>query len=142
VGLFDGQNLNDAFRGSFKGIGTSMAIGEALGIASTAATCYDNKVNPWTGTKIQSTSTPTTPNVQYGNNDNQEYHTFRHTDEMGLNRIDVKAAVNTDIKAKIDFINQGTPCNQVVIVNGQKIQYTAYKLPDGTINIGRIHAVK
>jgi hypothetical protein len=26
--------------------------------------------------------------------------------------------------------------------DGQNIQYTAYKLPDGTINVGRIHGVE
>ena len=28
------------------------------------------------------------------------------------------------------------------VADGQKIQYTAYKLKDGTINIGRIHELK
>lgn len=32
--------------------------------------------------------------------------------------------------------------NRVITVQGQKLQYTAYKLPNGKINIGRIHEVK
>lgn len=31
--------------------------------------------------------------------------------------------------------------NQVIEVAGKKIQYTAFKLPDGRINVGRIHGV-
>lgn len=36
----------------------------------------------------------------------------------------------------------GKPFNQIIQIDGQRIQYTAFKLPDGTYNIGRIHAVK
>lgn len=32
--------------------------------------------------------------------------------------------------------------NQIINIDGQDIQYTAYKLADGTINVGRIHGVE
>jgi hypothetical protein len=58
------------------------------------------------------------------------------------NRFDVKSTVEMNLQLHIDNIMPGQPFNQTVIVNGQKIQYTAYKLSNGTINVGRIHGVK
>ncbi|WP_286920663.1 hypothetical protein [Flavobacterium sp. UBA4197] len=36
---------------------------------------------------------------------------------------------------------EGKPLNSVIEVAGQKIQYSAFKLSDGTINIGKIHGL-
>jgi RHS repeat-associated protein len=47
--LFAGQSLGDSFVHSFDGIGGNMAIGTAIGIASTVGVSYANGVNPWTG---------------------------------------------------------------------------------------------
>jgi RHS repeat-associated protein len=52
VGLFQGQNLGEAFVNSFDGIGKSMAIGGAIGVASTIGVSYANGINPWTGKAI------------------------------------------------------------------------------------------
>jgi hypothetical protein len=52
AGLFQGQNLGEAFAGSFDGIGKSMAIRGAIGVASTIGVSYANGVSPWTGNKI------------------------------------------------------------------------------------------
>jgi len=45
LGIMNGQNVSDAFSNSFKGMGTRMAVGRALGVA----TCYANGVNPLNG---------------------------------------------------------------------------------------------
>jgi len=78
--------------------------------------------------------------IQFGNNSNQVYHAFRHTDEMGLARSAVQAAIEEHLPTVASQIVEGKPLNQIIEVAGQKVQYTAYKLPDGTINVGRIHA--
>ena len=55
--LFAGQNLGDAFANSFNGIGSSMIVGGAMGVASTVAVSYANNVNPWTGKELESNNT-------------------------------------------------------------------------------------
>lgn len=81
--------------------------------------------------------------VRFGRTTEQIYHTFRHTDDLGLDRVLVKSTVLNHIKKRYSQIVAGEPYNQIVIVQGQKLQYTAFIHPnDGTINIGRIHAVK
>ena len=47
--LFGGQSLAEAFGNSFQNIGTSMAIGTAVGLGSTYATLRASGINPWTG---------------------------------------------------------------------------------------------
>jgi len=80
--------------------------------------------------------------IQFGKTDNQIYHAFRHTDELGLDRTLVQSSIEMDIRTVSSQIVSGKPFNQVIEVAGKKIQYTAFKLSDGTINIGRIHGVK
>ena len=48
-GLLEGQNLGEALAGSVEGIWESIAMGEVIGVASTIATCYATKINPWNG---------------------------------------------------------------------------------------------
>jgi hypothetical protein len=73
---------------------------------------------------------------------NQVYHAFRHTDELNLDRAALSTTITSDFRSASSGISAGRPLNIVVTVNGVKFQYTTYKLPNGTINIGRIHAVK
>lgn len=80
--------------------------------------------------------------VQFGKDSNQMYHTFRHTDMLGLNRTVVKSAIETHLTKISSQIAPGKPVNQIIEVAGQRIQYTAFKFEDGTIHIGRIHGVK
>lgn len=84
----------------------------------------------------------TTLTIQFGKGTDQVRHAFRHTDAFGLNRTAVKTAVETHFKRVSSQIVSGKPFNQIIEVGGQRIQYTAFKLKDGTINIGRIHGVK
>ena len=58
-------------------------------------------------------------------------------DSLRLNAPIDSALLNTVIHE----IPMGKPFNQTITVNGIKIQYTAYKLPNGEINVGRIHPV-
>jgi hypothetical protein len=59
-----------------------------------------------------------------------------------LDRAVVKAAVETHFRGVSSQIVTGKPFNQIIEIAGQRIQYTAFRLKDGTINIGRIHGVK
>jgi hypothetical protein len=77
--------------------------------------------------------------VQFGNVPNQVSHAFRYTDAAGLQREAVRSAVESHLKPLTSQIQTGKPFNQVIEIGGQRFQYTAYKLPDGTINVGRIH---
>ena len=80
--------------------------------------------------------------VQFGKTSNQVSHVFRHTDALGLDRTVVKSAVESHFRGVASQIVPGKPFIQRVKVGGRNIQYTAFKLKDGTINIGRIHGVK
>jgi hypothetical protein len=121
-----------------QGAALGFVTGSVSGLASGMRSAYKAGENPWTGKSLNVNQS----SIQFGNNPNQEYHTFRHTDELGLNRFDVRSAIETNLQLQSGFIEVGRPFNQVIIVNGQNIQYIAYKLPGGTINIGRIHGVK
>jgi RHS repeat-associated protein len=79
--------------------------------------------------------------IRFGRDANQIYHSFRHVDEMGLARAEVQSAIERHLLTVIDQIASGRPLNQVIEVAGQRVQYTAFRLPDGTINVGRIHGV-
>ena len=61
---------------------------------------------------------------------------------MGLDRTVVKSSIETHFRGISSQIVTGEPFNQIIKVAGKNIQYTAFKLKDGTINIGRIHEVK
>jgi hypothetical protein len=56
-------------------------------------------------------------------------------------RINFLSATSPVVPSWILF-QTGIPFNQTIVVNGQTIQYTAYGLPNGIINIGRIHGIK
>ena len=51
--------------------------------------------------------------------------------------------IQRNLAIVLDGIVQSAPViNQIIVVNGQRIQYTAYKLPNGIINVGRMHGIK
>lgn len=77
-----------------------------------------------------------------GQNENQIYHTYRHIDQLGLSREIVTKAVMKDVARKISEIVEGRPFNQRIEIMGYRLQYTAYKLNNGKINIGRIHQIE
>jgi hypothetical protein len=77
------------------------------------------------------------PTIQFGANDNQSYHTFRHVDGGGYDSTAVKSAVTSDLTSIGKSLSQGQYTGTVV-VDGTTLKYSAYKLSDGTINVGRI----
>ena len=77
--------------------------------------------------------------IQFGNDANQVHHVFRHIDKLKIDRNTVQSAIQNHLKIVAPKIPNGKPFNQIIEVADKRIQYTAFKLPDGTINIGRIH---
>ncbi len=74
--------------------------------------------------------------VVFGRTANQVYHVFRHLQEEGVNIEAAKDAIVNDIAGK-GPLPQGLTTG-VVNVGGRVLTYNAYKLADGTINVGRI----
>jgi RHS repeat-associated protein len=79
--------------------------------------------------------------VQFGRDPNQVSHAFRHIIDLGLEPDEVKAAVLEHLPTVIDQLQPGKPLNQIVTVNGIRLQYTAFQIATGLVNVGRIHAV-
>jgi hypothetical protein len=75
--------------------------------------------------------------VKFGSNANQSYHTFRHLEEAGIDKQAAENAIRNDLAGKEASLPQGLTTGQVN-VEERVLQYNAYKLPDGTINVGRI----
>jgi RHS repeat-associated protein len=80
--------------------------------------------------------------IQFGKGQNQIYHAFRHVDALGLNRTLVQSSIEAHFRTVSSQVVAGRPFIQIIEVSGQKLQYTAFKLSDGTFNIGRIHGFK
>jgi RHS repeat-associated protein len=76
------------------------------------------------------------PQVTFGRDPNQVFHTFRHIRQAGLDQRAVEAAVRQDL-SRLGTIPPGLT-QRTITVNGTSITYNAYRLPDGTVNIGRI----
>lgn len=89
------------------------------------------------GASIVRSTTQLGPKVVFGRNANQISHTFRHVDAAGLDRGAVEAAVRGDLRAS-GALSPGKLRPGTVQVGGRTVQYNAFKLPDGTINVGRI----
>jgi hypothetical protein len=77
--------------------------------------------------------------VQFGKGGNQVYHAFRHTEKMGLTTSAVKSAILKDISRISNNVTYGGKTIYTQIkVGGQDIIYSAHRLENGTINVGRI----
>jgi hypothetical protein len=76
--------------------------------------------------------------VQFGKGQNQISHAFRHVEAMGLSKDVVKSAIMKDIPRIAKNMPYGQSINTTIKVSNQQIIYSSYKLPNGTINIGRI----
>lgn len=70
------------------------------------------------------------------------YHAFRHTDELGLDRSMVQKAIQEHFTTVSSGMTKGEPFIQVITVEGRRLQYTAFMLEDGTVNVGRIHGAE
>jgi RHS repeat-associated protein len=122
---------SDVARGAFVGAGTG-ALATAVGSAVAADA---------TATAVAGSPAAARLTVQFGRVANQVAHTFRHIDHLGLNRETVKAAVLQDLQGVASQLTPGKPLNQVIEVEGVKLQYTAYQLANGVVNVGRINEV-
>jgi hypothetical protein len=78
-----------------------------------------------------------TPTISFGNNANQNHHTFRHVLAAGLEEGVVKAAIKGDLQANAGAIKSGFNA-RTVIVGGKTLVYHAFKFADGAIKVGRI----
>jgi hypothetical protein len=75
--------------------------------------------------------------IRFGAGENQIQHTFRHADRRGLDRYAIMEAICNDILQ----VAEDAPIGHIkgaVVVAGVKLKYSAYRLPDGVINVGRI----
>lgn len=75
--------------------------------------------------------------IQFGKVENQVSHTFRHIEAAGFDRQVVESAIKQDLSKAAESLSKGQ-YNGSVVVNGTKLDYSAFKFPDGTINVGRI----
>ncbi len=75
--------------------------------------------------------------ITFGRVENQAFHAFRHVERAGLDREVVRLAIQADISTVGAGMRLGQYSGSVT-VNGTKLEYSAFKLPDGTINVGRI----
>jgi RHS repeat-associated protein len=75
--------------------------------------------------------------VKFGGNASQDYHTFRHVEDAGIDKQAAEKAIRQDLAGRESSLPQGLTKGHVT-VGGKTLEYNAYKLPDGTINVGRI----
>jgi len=134
----NGGDFKESVQAGWNNAKVGFVVGGASGAASGFQRAKTEDVNWLTGKSLHTNGS----SIKFGNNPNQDYHAFRHTDKLGLSRFEVRSAVETNLQMQSNLIEVGKPFNQVVTINGQRIQYTAYKLPNGTINVGRIHGIK
>ena len=89
-------------------------------------------------TRTTSNQVSQQPIIQFGENANQISHTFRHID-IAVNRSRAITAITTDLNLRTagNAINNGFNQGSVV-VDGVVVTYNAFRLPNGTINVGRI----
>jgi len=62
-----------------------------------------------------------------------------HTTELGITNEAVQSAIIKHAPGIISKVKPGQPLNVITKIEGQRIQYSVFQLPDGTYNIGRIH---
>jgi len=75
--------------------------------------------------------------IQFGKVENQISHTFRHVEKAGFERKAVQEAIRQDLLRSAESLVGGQYSGSVLL-NGTKLEYSAFKLSDGTINVGRI----
>jgi hypothetical protein len=79
--------------------------------------------------------------VVFGQNANQIYHAFRHTDALGLDRAEVAEAIRRDLERHLPFPvlpPEDFAFVATVSVGGYELEYHAHPVSDGVVNVGRI----
>lgn len=79
--------------------------------------------------------------VCFGGNSAQEAHAFRHCDAVGLNRRSVRVAITAYLAVHKAVLSAG-PNRCRVRVDGQRVEFIAYKFVNGAINVGRITPIR
>lgn len=89
--------------------------------------------------------TPATPGgsgqqIVFGTNPQGLEHALRHVEAIGLNRTQVMQAIQADLQTRLPLPapQNNAPFNGSVTVNGVTLNYSAYPLPNGLVNVGRI----
>jgi len=75
--------------------------------------------------------------IRFGSEANQIHHTFRHVDALGIDRDAVADAIQADL-ARQGPVPPGANITGNVSVAGVTLEYRAFGLDDGTVNVGRI----
>jgi hypothetical protein len=69
---------------------------------------------------------------------NQPRHALRYVEMIGLDRQAVQAAVWSHLAAIEAIVEPEARLDATVIVGNHKLKYTAYRLAEGTFNVGRV----
>lgn len=75
--------------------------------------------------------------IEFGRNENQLHHTFRHVERAGFNPEAVEQAIREQLSQVEAEMLPGLTIGHIV-VSDTVLEYSAYKLPDGRIHVGRI----
>jgi hypothetical protein len=79
--------------------------------------------------------------VVFGQDANQVYHTFRHTDWLGLDWDEVMEAICADLESHLPLSvppSRNAPRIGCVTVNGVRLEYHAHPISEGLVNVGSI----
>ena len=79
--------------------------------------------------------------IAFGQNSNQEYHAFRYTDALGLNRNEVIETIRGDLQPLLPLpapAPRNTPVKRRVIVHGVELVYRAFAVSEELVNVGSI----
>jgi hypothetical protein len=63
-------------------------------------------------------------------------HGARHLAGTGLDQVDVEAAIESQVRTSASAASSTGSFWGRVVVDGQTVEYRAYTLPNGTINVG------
>lgn len=75
---------------------------------------------------------------RFGKDANEIAHVFRHVEVAGLGRTAGQDVIRTDLKTAGSKIIPGQPSNAEIQIGGGNAIHTAFKRPNGVLNVGRI----
>ncbi|WP_298332920.1 RHS repeat-associated core domain-containing protein [Asticcacaulis sp.] len=119
------------------GLAEGVAPGAGSGTLAAAGAVGANAVGKLAGVTDDVVQAAESVTVRFGAVENQISHTFRHVEKAGFDRQTVQEAINQQL-SKTGEALPGGQYSSSVLVDGTKLDYSAFKLPDGTINVGRI----
>lgn len=88
------------------------------------------------GLGVEEAASSTAPNVVFGTDAESAAHTMRHVASEGLNPEEVQGAIKSDIGNGANIRPDSN--TRYIEVDGKTLRYNARKLPNGTINVGKI----